>query len=467
MTRQRPVIVVGAGLAGLAAARRLVALGREVVVLEARDRVGGRLEGGRLTDGTPLELGGQWIGPTQDRMYQLVAQLGLETFRTYNDEGQLTLDLLGIRSLMKPHRGALPKVSPIALADLGQGLLRFQRLATKVDLDRPWLTPDAELLDGQTFRTWIHRNLRTSVGRAYFYTACEAIWAAEPGDLSLLHALFYSKSGTDLDTLIAVDRGAQQDRIVGGSVRIAQVMADELGDRVRLGAPVRTIHHDADGVRVECRDGSSHDGSHVIMTLPPTLAGRLDYAPALPSWRDQLTQRLPAGSVIKVFAVYDEPFWRADGLNGQAASDRGPVKVTFDNSPPSGTPGVLMGFLEGAEARTWARASETDRREAVLRCFVRYFGPRAAEPRDYVEKDWMAEEFTRGCYGAHFTPGVWTAYGEALREPIGRIHWAGAETSPVWNGYMEGAVLSGEAAAETIVTSAAGMADAAAAFPAT
>ena len=466
MTRQRPVIVVGAGLAGLAAARRLVADGREVVVLEARDRVGGRLEGGRLADGTPLELGGQWLGPTQDRMYQLVAQLGLETFRTYNDEGQLTLDLLGIRSLMKPHRGALPRVSPIALADLGQGLLRFQRLARKVDLERPWLTPDAEVLDGQTFRSWIHRNLRTSVGRAYFHVACEAIWAAEPSDRSLLHALFYSKSGTDLDTLIAVDRGAQQDRIVGGSIRIAEVMAGELGDRVRLGMPVRTIHHDDDGVRVECRDGTSYDGSHVVVTLPPTLAGRLDYAPALPSWRDQLTQRLPAGSVIKVFAVYDEPFWRVEGLNGQAASDRGPVKVTFDNSPPSGTPGILMGFLEGDEGRIWARRSEADRRDAVLRCFVRYFGPGAAEPREYVEKDWMAEEFTRGCYGAHFTRGVWTAYGAALREPIGRIHWAGAETSPVWNGYMEGAVLSGEAVAETIVTADDGMARPVAAFPA-
>ena len=441
MTR---VVVVGAGVAGLAAARLLAAGGREVVVLEARDRVGGRLEGTTLADGTPLELGGQWIGPTQDRMYALVAELGLETFRTYNDEGQILLDLLGIQSRMKASKGALPKLSPIALADLGQGLLRFQRLAKRVDLEQPWRTRNADVLDGQTFGTWIRRNLRTAVGRAYFHTACEAIWAAEPGDLSLLHALFYAHSGTDLETLIAVDSGAQQDRIVGGSVRIAEAMAAELGDRVRLGQPVRVIGQDTTGVRVECRDGTSYDGTDVIVTLPPTLAGRLEYAPALPSWRDQLTQRLPAGSVVKVFAVYDEPFWRRAGLNGQAASDRGPVKVTFDNSPPSGTPGVLMGFLEGHEARMWVRRSDAERREAVLSCFARYFGARAAEPLEYVEKDWMAEEYTRGCYGAHFTPGVWTAYGEALRQSVGRIHWAGAETSPVWNGYLEGAVRTGE-----------------------
>src|SRR5699024_1549861 len=157
------------------------------------------------------------------------------------------------------------------------------------------------------------------------------------------------------------------------------------------------------------------------------LAGRLEHDPPLPSWRDQLTQRLPAGSVVKCFAAYDEPFWRTDGLNGQVASDTGPVKVTFDSSPPSGRPGVLMGFLEGDEARRATRLDASERREAVLGCFVRYFGPRAARPLEYVERDWMAEEFTRGCYGAHFGPGTWTAYGPVWREPVGRVHWAGAE----------------------------------------
>lgn len=443
------VVVAGAGLAGLAAARQLVAEGHEVVVLEARDRVGGRTEGGQLSDGTPIELGGQWIGPTQNRMYELVAELGLEHFRTHNDDGRLLVDLGGKQRRMAPHRGALPPMSPFAIADLGQGLARFTRAANRVDLAEPWRTTGADRLDGQTFETWIRRNLRTPTGRAYFRLVCEAVFAADAGDVSLLHALFYAHSGTDLETLISVDRGAQQDRIVGGSVRIAETMAAQLGDRVRLGQVVTGVEQTAAGVTVTTRDGRV-DGSRVIVTLPPTLAGRLTYAPALPSWRDQLTQRLPAGSVVKVYAAYDEPFWRADGLNGQAASDRGPVKVTFDNSPPSGTPGVLMGFLEGNEARRCARMDEAERRDAVLGCFARYFGPRALRPREYVERDWMAEEFTRGCYGAHFTPGVWTAYGPALREPVGRIHWAGAECSPVWNGYMEGAVRSGEDAARAV-----------------
>ncbi|GAB2743804.1 flavin monoamine oxidase family protein [Nocardioides pakistanensis] len=445
------VVVVGAGLSGLAAARRLVDAGAEVTVLEARGRVGGRTEGHVLDAGTPLELGGQWIGPTQNRMYALVEELGLEHFRTHNDDGELLLDLGGRQSRLKSHRGALPRLGPFALADLGQGLARFTRLANRVSLTEPWTSPDADVQDGQTFETWIRRNLRTPTGRAYFRVACEAVFSAESTDMSLLHALFYAHSGTDLETLISVDRGAQQDRIVGGSIRIAEAMAAGLGDRVHLDSPVRTVAQHGTGVRVTTRAGATYDADRVIVTLPPTLAGRLEYDPPLPSWRDQLTQRLPAGSVMKVYAIYDEPFWRADGLNGQAASDRGPVKVTFDNSPPSGTPGVLMGFVEAGDGRRLARRTPAERRQAVLGCFERYFGPRAASPREFIERDWMAEEFSRGCYGAHFTPGVWTHYGHALREPVGRIHWAGAECSPVWNGYMEGAVRSGEDAAAAVL----------------
>jgi monoamine oxidase len=444
------VVVIGAGLSGLAAARTLQAAGAEVLVLEARGRVGGRTEGGATADGTPIELGGQWLGPTQTRMYALVEELGLETFPTYNT-GRHVIDLGGRQTRMASKRGAVPKLNPFVLADLFQGMTRFKHLADKVPLDRPWTAPGAKALDNQTFETWIVRNLRTPTGRTYFRVATEAVFSAESGNLSALHALFYAHSGTDLEGLLSTDQGAQQDRIVGGSIRVSESMAAALGDRVTLDSPVRGIAQDRGRVVVTTRSGEAVEADRVIVTLPPTLAGRLEYAPALPSWRDQLTQRLPAGSVIKLYAVYQEPFWRADGLTGQAASDQGPIKVTFDNSPPDGSPGVLMGFMEANDGRAAARLPLEERRAAALSCFVRYFGPKAAHPVEYIERDWMAEEFSRGCYGAHFTPGVWGDFGASLTEPIGLIHWAGAECSSVWNGYMEGAVRSGEETALTVL----------------
>ncbi len=276
------VVVIGAGLSGLAAARRLQAGGVDTTVLEARARVGGRTEGGRTEGGTPVELGGQWLGPTQTRMYALVDELGLETFPTYNT-GKHVVQLGGKQSRMASKRGAVPKLNPFVLADLLQGMTRFKRLAGKVPLDQPWTAPDAEALDNQTFETWIRRNLRTETGRAYFRVATEAVFSAESGNLSALHALFYAHSGTDLEGLLSTDRGAQQDRIVGGSIRISETMAEGLGDRVRLDHPVRRIDQGDGGVSVTTRDGEVFEAERVIVTLPPTLAGRLEYQPILPA----------------------------------------------------------------------------------------------------------------------------------------------------------------------------------------
>jgi monoamine oxidase len=445
--QEADVIVVGAGLAGLAAAGRLRARDVSVVVVEARERVGGRVLNHDIGDGKVVEVGGQWIGPTQHRLAALAAELGVETFRTYG-QGH---NLIEYGGSLRRYTGTIPRINPVVLLDVERAQRRLNQLARRVPLQAPWEARGAAKLDGQTLATWMRRNLATKPGRVLLELGVEAVWAAQPEDFSLLHALFYIHSAGSLERLFDTEGGAQQDRFVGGSQLVPIRMAEELGEeRLVLGAPVRRVEHSEAGVTVHS-DGRVLRGKRAIFALAPTLAARIAYDPPLPGYRDQLTQRMPLGTVAKCMAIYDEPFWRAEGLSGQAASDLGPVRLTFDNSPPDGSPGVLLGFLEGRRARELGRVPEEERRSAVIDCFTRLFGPRAASPDGYVELLWAEEEWTRGCYGCHMPTGAWTNYGPALHPPIGPLHWAGAEYAHVWSGYMEGAVRSGEAAAAEVV----------------
>jgi monoamine oxidase len=441
------VVVVGAGLAGLAAARELRARGSSVCLLEARDRVGGRVLNHDIGSGKVVEVGAQWIGPTQDRLAALAADLGVETFPTHG-QGFNVLEYAG---RLRRYRGAIPRINPVVLLDVERAQRKLNRLARAVPLHAPWEAPRAARLDGQTVATWMRHNLATKAGRMLLELGIESVWAAQPEDVSLLHVLFYIHSAGSLDLLFDTEGGAQQDRFVGGSQQVPLRLAGELGgETVRLSAPVRRIEHGGDGVTVHADDSVAR-ARRAIVAVAPTLAGRIDYDPPLPGYRDQLTQRMPLGTVAKCMALYDEPFWREEGLSGQGLSDTGPVKLTFDNSPPDGSPGVLLGFLEGRRARELGRLPAEARRAAVIDCFTRLYGPRAARPGDYVERLWAEEEWSRGCYGGHLPTGAWTAYGPALREPIGPLHWAGAEYATVWNGYMDGAVRSGEQVAREVL----------------
>lgn len=426
------VVVVGAGLAGLAAARRVAAAGCRVAVLEARDRVGGRTLSRPLAGEADvvLELGGQWIGPTQDRMRALVAELGIATFPTHA-EGE--------------SRYAIGDGDGPDLDEAHVVLDELDRMAATVPPDAPWAAELAPEWDAQTLHTWLHARVTDPAVHAFLRLLAVAIFTSEPGELSLLHVLTYIRSAGSLAMLT---QAAQEERIVGGAQSVSLRLAEELGPgTVQLGRPVRALRQTADGVAVRTDTGAV-TARRAVVAVPIALVDRIAFDPPLPAFRAQLHQRLAPGTTFKVHCTYDRPFWREQGLNGRALSDAGFVMATFDNSPPSGEPGVLVGFVEADQARRFARLTPPARRQAVSDDLVALFGPAAGEPQDYVEMSWSDEEWTRGCYGANFAPGAWTRYGEAVRRPFERVHWAGAETSTVWMNYMEGAVRSGERAAD-------------------
>jgi monoamine oxidase len=440
------VVIVGAGLAGLVAARTLVAAGQTVKVLEARDRVAGRTHGMFLSNGVPIEMGGQWVGETQVAILALIEELGLDTFLTYDlGEGLTVLD--GQMTRYSDESFGLPVETSMEVGRLWE---EIEALALTVPEASPWETFHADEFDRQTLDSWLSANTGDVNALRFFRFLVPALFSAESPEMSFLHFLFYVRSGNGLTRLASTTGGAQEFRVVGGTHQISQRMADQLGDAVVVNAVVRTIHHHSEGVRVEY-EGGEVVAQRVVVALPPTLAGRLRYVPALPARRDGLTQQFPAGSVIKFQVGYETPFWREHGLNGLMLSMDDAFNVVLDNSPPDASCGVLVGFLEGSHARVAAEMTVAERRELVVGALVKYLGPAAAEPFDVVELDWSAEEFSRGCYGGRLGAGVWTQYGKALSEPVGRIHWAGSETSPVWNGYMEGAVLSGQRVAAEII----------------
>jgi monoamine oxidase len=447
--READFAVVGAGLAGLRTAVSLSASGATVTVFEARERVGGRVlsapaaEGGAAGSALVLDMGAQWVGPGQTEILRHIKELGLHVVPT----GVPGRAIWGLGGRLEEGGATLPPFPPVALAEMLASGALVALMSRSVPPQAPWRARMAKRWDGLTAEDWIRTRLRTEAGRDFARMCIRGNAAIEPSETSVLGLLF------DLRSIGSARRLATAEafRLREGTHELARRLAERIGDRIRFADPVRAITQDSGGVTVKS-DAGALRCRRVAVCVPPPLAGHIAYAPALPDRRARLLASLAMGASVKFHAVYQRPFWRARGLSGQAFTAEGTVALTYDNSPRDGTGrGVLVGLVVADQARRLGALDPAGQEREILASLGRLFGPDAAAPDALVVQDWGAEQWTGGCYAAHFRAGVWTSYGSAFRAPCGRIHWAGTETSSEWHGYMEGALRSGNRAAEEML----------------
>ncbi|WP_238782960.1 flavin monoamine oxidase family protein [Streptomyces monomycini] len=437
------VAVVGAGFAGLSAAERLVSTGRSVLVVEGRDRVGGRSLSGEVA-GVKVDLGATWVARRHTAVRNLASRVGCTTTDQF-DQGRNVLWMAGRR---RTYSGTIPKVSPTVLMDMARMQMAVNKLVATIDVDAAWESPGADRLDAISFGEWLDRKHALPSTRALMTVVSKVQWGCAPGDVSLLHALRCLRSAGGLDHMLDVEGGQQQDRFVETTQEIALRVAERLGDRVRLETPVRRITQDEDGVTVRTNSGVIH-ARYAIVTASPAHRAAIEFDPALPERAEGLTRTWRMGVLSKAFVAYEKPFWRADGCSGEAVTDTGTLFITFDVSPAHSGPGVLMAFCD---PRVFEGFSPATRRDRVSRQLADLYGPQARTPIDYVDHCWGAEPFAPGGPSPAVAPYATVSFGKALSEPHGRVHRAGSETAGEWAGTMNGAVLTGRRTAENIVT---------------
>lgn len=441
------VCVVGAGYAGLTAARRLSQSAKSVVVLEARDRVGGRIWTQHLSDGSPVDRGGAWLAPKHDAMFGLAREMGVSTYKTWVKGAHLLVD--GART--RRYTGLIPKISPLAVGTIALAQFKLDRMAKQVPLEAPWTAKRAAEWDARSVADYLeHTGIRTTIARDLFEMAVRGLFTGDLNDVSFLHLLFLVRGHGSINTLFSIEGGSQENMVDGGAGSIAHRMADELGESIHLNAPVRSITQHADHVIVEA-DAVTVSARKAVVAVPPALALEIAFDPVLPDDRLTLYRNDVGGPETKTLVVYDEPFWRADGFSGQTSEPGSAAEVTLDATPATGSPGVIAAFTFGPVADRIDALDPAERRRLVVDALASRLGPRAASPVEFIETAWINEQWTRGCSFAHLRPGTLSRYGQLLREPFGNVHWAGTETSSTSHGAMDGAVRSGERAAAEIL----------------
>ncbi|MFC9997018.1 flavin monoamine oxidase family protein [Nocardia sp. NPDC127526] len=457
------VAVVGAGLSGLAAARRVADRGRSVVVLEALPRVGGRTLTGRVGD-VVVDEGATLVYPVHDNVFRLARAHGVDLFES-NSEGRFLLytagvahgfrfgnsravQLFGRRALRPLLRASLhlaarwtaPPLPPDVIMQVLGALAALDGLAAQIPAAAPWAAPEAEMLDQRTFGSWLREQVPDPRARLLF----EANFAGYlPDSTSLLYALHFLRTWGGLGALFGGSGSVYRFR--GGAQELTRALAAGLGERIVVSSPVREIVRRSDGVTVRCA-ATEFEADRVIAAIGPAGIGELSFDPPLPADREVLQQAWKPVHGRKINIVYDQPFWRQAGLSGAALTDLDAVPGLLDVSPPDGHAGVLGGYLPGDRGP----ADPAERRRTVLGVCTELFGPRAGSPSHYLEKNWQDEPYAHGCEGG-LAVGALTTARRLPKTPVGRVHFAGVETADVWMGFLSGAVQAGERAADEVL----------------
>ncbi|WP_342262714.1 MULTISPECIES: flavin monoamine oxidase family protein [unclassified Spiroplasma] len=435
------VIIIGAGFSGLAAALRLKPYKLKVLILEADDDIGGRSWNKVLDDGTIVELGGQWVGWQHQRMLSFINKYKLQKYTTPPFPEGKTLFQYNGKIIDEFPEEAMLLVN------------NFDNLTKEIDLEKPWMHPNAKLWDNITFEHWLEMqdatvDAKKMVGRII----AGGLLSRDTSHISMLQALFYVASNAGFDVATSSEKGAQHYRVIGGSYKIARKMVSDLkGTDIILNEPVTVINYDQECATVLSMNNNVYQGKYLIIAIPPVLASKIHYHPSLGSQYYGLLQNFPGGDALKVHFVYERPFWIEDNNSGNVYLQEGWLTEVTDNTTPSDPHAILTGFIYGNKKRELIQKDLEERKKLLLNELALFFGEEAKNILQYIEYDWLNSPWTGGCFSGSLRIGCWTSYGPYLRRPIGAIHWASTELSIHFNGYFEGAVLSGERAADEII----------------